>query len=292
METPLVIRGRRIAESDIVFIRSIIERHQTQGRKFIAQELCRLWNWKQSNGMAKAMACSELLLRLERAGHVVLPPRKKGPGSGPRRRHPIQIPFHSQSSIDTSLQELGSVEIKMVRGTPWESLYKGLIAAYHYLGYRQTVGEHLKYIAFHQDRPLACLGWGAAAWKVARRDHFIGWSSTHRDRNIPLIVQNTRFLILPWVQVPHLASHLLGRMARLLPQDWQRVYQHRIVLLETFVDITQFKGTCYRAANWIHVGFTQGRGRWDTAHRHSVPIKAVFLYPLVKDFREVLTHLD
>src|SRR4030043_394222 len=165
METPLVIRGRRIAESDIVFIRSIIERHQTQGREFIAQELCRLWDWKQSNGMAKTMACSELLLRLERAGHVVLPPRKKGPGSGPRRRHPIQIPFHNQSPIEVSLREIGCIEIRMVRGPP------------------------------------------------------------ARDRNIPLIVQNTRFLILPWVHVPHLASHLLGKMVKLLPQDWQKIYQ-------------------------------------------------------------------
>jgi len=292
MDTTLVIRGRRVAESDIIFIRSIIERHRSEGRKFISQEICRLWDWKQSNGMAKIMACSELLLRLERAGYVDLPPRKKGPGSGPRHHRPIPIPLHDQSPFKASFQEIGPIEIKKVRSTSWEPLYKGLIAAYHYLGYRQTVGEHLKYMAFHQDRPLACIGWGGAAWKVASRDHFIGWTPAHRDRNIPFVVQNTRFLILPWVEVPHLASHLLGKMAKILPQDWQKIYHHPIVLLETFVDTLRFKGTCYRAANWVHVGFTQGRGRWDSAHRHSLPIKAVFLYPLVKGFREVLTHLD
>jgi len=239
------------------------------------------------------MACSELLLRLERAGFVGLPARKSnGRRGGSRRRRSIQIPLHSTSPIISSFHELGSIDLVMVRATPWEPLYKGLMEAYHYLGYCQTVGEHLKYMVFHEGRPLACIGWGAAAWKVASRDRFIGWEPIHRDRNLHLLAQNVRFLILPWVQVPHLASHLLGRMAKILPQDWQRLYHHPLVLLESFVDTTRFKGTCYRAANWVQVGFTQGRGKWDTFNRYPLPPKAVYLYPLRRDFREVLTHLD
>lgn len=292
MDTQLVIRGRRITDVDITFIRSIIEKHQVEGRTFIARELCRLWDWRQRNGMLKSMACHELLLRLERAGLVELPPQKSKGRSVFRRHRPIQIPLHSCDPITASLGALSPVEIKMVRGTPWELLYKGLIHAYHYLGYCQTVGEHLKYMVFHKDRPVACIGWGAAAWKVACRDQFIGWSWADRDRNIHLIAQNNRLLILPWVQVLFLASHILGRMARIIPQDWQKIYNHPIVLLETFVDTSRFQGTCYKAANWIQAGFTQGRGKWDTYCQSPVPVKRVFLYPLVKNFREILTNHD
>lgn len=290
METSLLIRGRKINDDDLTFIRSVIQEHQRRGRTFISQELCRLWDWRQRNGQFKTMACSELLLRLEKVGLVQLPPRQH-PSRRDRRR-PIQLPLHSREPLRSALQELGSLDFQMVRGSHWEPLYKGLIHAYHYLGYCQTVGEHLKYLVFHQGRPLACLGWGAAAWKVAARDQFIGWQPAQRDRNIHLLVQNTRFLILPWVEVPHLASHLLGRMARILPKEWERVYNHPIVLLETFVDARRFAGTCYKAANWIPVGFTQGRGKWDIDHQSSAPVKTVFLYPLVKNFRDFLTSHD
>jgi len=292
METPLVIRGRTITDRDITFIRSLIETHWQKGRTFISKDLCRLWDWRQRNGMLKAMACRELLLRLERTGLVKLPARKNGYRCGARPGNDIQVPIHSQESIESSLSELLPIEIKMVRGTAWEPLYKGLVNTYHYLGYCQTVGEHLKYMAFHKGRPLACICWGAAAWKVASRDRFIGWSYEDRDSNIHLIAQNTRFLILPWVRVPHLASHLLGKMARILPHDWQKIYNHTIVLLETFVDVTRFRGVCYKAANWERIGFTTGRGKWDTHNQCSAPVKAIFLYPLVKDFREVLTSHD
>lgn len=291
METKFVIRGRRIADNDVAFVRSIIERHFTKGRTFISKELCRLWSWRQPNGNLKQMAASELLLRLERRGLVKLPPRKTCK-SGRRRKRPIPIPPHLKKPIIAPLSHLSPIEIKMVRATQWETLYKGLIEAYHYLGYCQTVGEHLKYIVFYNDRPLACIGWGQAAYKVACRDNFIGWKSSHRDRNIFLIAQNVRFLILPWVKVPYLASHILGRMAKMVPRDWQRLYNHPLVLLETFVDTLRFKGTCYKASNWIQVGLTKGRGKWDTHNQYPTSIKAVFLYPLGKDFREVLTTHD
>lgn len=290
MENALVIRGREITTNDIAVIRFVIQQHQSRGRTFISKELCRLWDWRQRNGMFKTMACSDLLLRLERTGVVELPPiQHRGRSS---RRRPIQVPLHSREPIESSLHELDALEFKMVRGSHWEPLYKGLVHAYHYLGYCQTVGEHLKYMVFHQGRPLACLSWGAAAWKVACRDQFIGWQPTDRDRNIPFVAQNTRFLILPWVRVPCLASHILGRMARILPRDWQSIYSHPIVLLETFVDRERFEGTCYKAANWMHVGFTKGRGKWDIHYRSCAPVKAVFLYPLVKNFREVLLRGD
>lgn len=292
METSLVIRGRKITNSDITFIRSTIEKHWDKGRSFISQELCRLWNWRQKNGMLKAMACREVLRKLERAQLVKLPPPKNVQCNSGRGKRPIQLPLHSKELIDDPLSDILPIEIKMVRRTEWEPLYRGLIDTYHYLGYCQTVGEHLKYIAFHEGRPLACIGWGAAAWKVAERDRFIGWSYEDRDKHIHLIAQNVRFLILPWVHVPYLASHILGKMAKILPHQWQRVYNHTIVLLETFVDISRFHGTCYKAANWIHVGLTKGRGKWDTYSQYATPVKAIFLYPLVKNFQEILTRND
>ena len=292
MDTEIIIRGRRITDSDIIFIRSVIEKYRTEGRTFIARELCRLWEWRQRNGMLKTMACHELLLRLERAGLLELPAKKSKGRSVFTSNRPVQIPLHSSEPITDCLGALNPIEIRMVRGTPWEPFYKGLIHAYHYLGYCQTVGEHLKYMVFHKDRAVACVGWGAGAWKVACRDRFIGWSWADRDRNIHLIAQNSRLLLLPWVRVPFLASHLLGRMAKIVPEDWQRVYNHPIVLLETFVDTTRFLGTCYKAANWVQAGFTQGRGKWDTHTKSPVPVKRVFLYPLVKNFREILTNHD
>lgn len=292
METLLVIRGRKITDSDIAFIRSTIEKHWDRGRSFISKELCRLWDWRQRNGMLKAMACREVLRKLERAQLVKLPPPKNVQYNNRRQKRPIQIPLHSKEPIDGPLSHVLPIEIKMVRSTEWEPLYRGLIDTYHYLGYCQTVGEHLKYIAFYDGRPLACIGWGAAAWKVASRDRFIGWSYEDRNKNIHLIAQNVRFLILPWVQIPYLASHILGKMAKILPHEWQRVYNHPIVLLETFVDTSRFHGTCYKAANWIQVGFTKGRGKWDTHSQYSTPVKAVFLYSLAKNYQEILTQND
>jgi len=292
METKLVICGQRITDDNLAFVRSVIERHFSQGRTFISNELCRLWDWRQPNDRLKQMSCSLLLLRLEQRGLVKLPPKKNGHKGGPRHKRLIQIPPHSMEPIHTSLPHLLPIQIKMVRFTQWEGLYKGLIEAYHYLGYSQTVGEHLKYIVFHNDRPLACIGFGQTAWKVACRDDFIGWRPTQRERNIQSIAQNTRFLILPWVKVPYLASHILGKISRIISKDWQRFYGHEIVLLETFVDMERFKGTCYKASNWTYVGSTKGRGKWDTYHRCLVPVKAVFVYPLTKDFREVLATDD
>ena len=178
----------------------------------------------------------------------------------------------------------------MVRGSELKPLFNGFIETYHYLGYCQIVGAHLKYIAFAQERPLACLSFGSAAWKVSCRDQFIGWKPEIRSKNLHLIINNTRFLILPWVKVSYLASHLLSLLAKIIPSDWQRVYGYSPVLLETFVDKERFVGTSYKAANRIKVGTTSGRGKYDRCNKKNKPVKIVFLYPLNRYFRETLNR--
>jgi hypothetical protein len=190
------------------------------------------------------------------------------------------------------LTELGALEIRLVRRTEAEALFAALLQAHHYLGYSRPVGAHLKYLVYAQDRPVACLAWSSAPRHLGPRDRFIGWSPEVRRRHLHLIAYNTRFLILPWARVPHLASHLLGRMARQLSADWQAVYQHPIYLLETFIDPARFAGTCYRAANWILLGQTTGRGHNARTSRCDQPRKELWVYPLGPDFRSQLTRAD
>jgi hypothetical protein len=190
--------------------------------------------------------------------------------------------------VRTNLRDLGALELRQVRRSADERLFGGLIAEHHYLGYTQPVGEHLKYLVYAGERPVACFAWSSAPRHLGPRDRFIGWPAATRRRNLRLVVYNSRFLILPWVKVPHLASHLLGRMARLLPAEWARVYGHPVYFAETFTDPARFRGTCYRAANWIWLGQTTGRGKADLLHRANRPVKDVWGYPLVKDFRERL----
>jgi hypothetical protein len=190
--------------------------------------------------------------------------------------------------IRASLRQLQPIEIQPVRRTPEEALFNSLMEQYHYLGYEQPVGEHLKYVVWAHGRPIACLAWSSAPRHLGSRDRFIGWSAEARRCNLHFLAYNTRFLILPWVEVPHLASHLLGRMAKRLSEDWERLYQHPIYFLETFVDPERFRGTCYRAANWILLGLTTGRGKDDQTNRRNRSLKQVLGYPLTPRFRELL----
>jgi len=289
MEQDLVIRGRQVTSQDIDLIRSLIDQHQEQGRTFISRELCRIWNWQQPNGALKDMACRELLRRLDQKGLIHLPVKKIDVNRRRKRLslHPLSPDIHP---LTGKLKEFLPIELKMVRGSPEEALHNSLISRYHYLGYGQIVGPHLKYLAYIQERPIACLSWGAAAWKVSCRDQFIGWSPCARSKNLSLIVNNTRFLILPWVRIPYLASHLLSQNIKMLASDWYRWYHYAPVLLETFVDTERFSGTSYRAANWLWVGRTQGRGKNDRDHRKGLPVKEVFVYSMKKTFREILNH--
>jgi len=289
MEQKLIIRGRPITPHDLDLIRSVVHQYWQQGRTFISKELCRLWHWHQPNGALKDMACRELLRRLEQKGLIPLPLKKI---QIDRRQKPLPLNVlpHETHPLTGKLKEFLPIDLKMVRGSPQEALYNRLIQQYHYLGYCQIVGPYLKYLAYIQGDPIACLSWGAAAWKVACRDQFIGWSPSTRSKNLFLIVNNTRFLILPWVRIPYLASHLLSQNIKVLASDWYRQYHYRPVLLETFVETERFSGTSYRAANWLWVGRTQGRGKNDRDHQQNLPIKELFIYSLKKEFREILNH--
>lgn len=224
-------------------------------------------------------------MRLEREDYIVLPPRKSTPRNPFLHRKPPEPVVVDESPLERSIKELFPITLQQVRRTPFEKLFNGLIAQYHYLGYTQPVGEHLKYLVFSHDRPIACLAWSSAPWHLGCRDHFIGWGPAVRKKNLHLLAYNSRFLILSWVRVPHLASHLLAKSAKVLSSDWQRIYHHPIYWLETFVDTERFKGTCYQAANWILLGKTTGRGKNDQTNKVNRSIKYVYGYPLTQDFR-------
>ena len=251
--------------------------------------LARAWNMVQPNGALRDMVCRSMLLALERAGHLQLPPKRCFPPNPLAVRiKPQADPTLAGAPIERSLSQLGALEIRLVRRTESEDLFGRLMQSFHYLGYIQPVGEHLKYMVYSQDQPIACLAWSSAPRHLKPRDTWIGWSPEERKRNVRLIAYNTRFLILPWVRVPHLASHLLSQMARRISDDWQRVYAHPIHLLETFIDPQRFKGTCYRAANWRYLGLTTGRGVRDRTYRANRSLKELWVYPLGKHFRRHL----
>lgn len=281
-----IIRGRRIDKNELEYIRKTISRHWDKGRTAISRILCEHWDWRQRNGFLKDRACRVLLLTLERKGLLSLPPPKNHGGGIPRRRIVCDIDIDT-SPIEAPLSHFQRLTFTMVRFGAEEKLWDYLVHCYHYLGRSSIVGAYLKYLAYLDGRPVACLGWGSAAWKVACRDHFIGWDPPTREAHLDKVVNNTRFLILPWVHVPNLASRLLAKNTKLLVRDWSHYYRTSLALLETFVEKDRFQGTCYKAANWIHVGFTKGRGKYDQ-HTYSKPIKAVFVYPLRHNFREML----
>jgi len=282
-------RGRTLSHEDIGFIRELIRQHPQASRRQLSRLLCEAWDWRQANGALRDMVCRSMMLALHRAGHIELPAKKCSPPNPlARRSKPATDILLDQSPIVEALRGLRPLEIRLVRRTGWEALFNGLIERDHYLGYVQPVGEHLKYMVFAQDRPVACLVWSSAPWHLGPRDRLIGWSPPVRRRNLHLLACNTRFLILDWVRVPHLASHILGRMARGLSGDWQEAYGHRIHYLETFVDRERFAGTCYRAANWMYVGQTTGRWREDKKGESGRHIKDVLGYPLSEDFRRQL----
>ena len=244
----------------------------------------------QPNGQPKDMVCRGLMLGLHRAGYIELPQVKAYPHNPLAKRPAVGGIDIDRSELLVSLSELGDLRFIQVRRTPMERLFNGLIAQHHYLGYTQPVGEHLKYLIYAGQRPVGCFAFSSAARHLGPRDRYIGWSAKARRRNIMYLAYNSRYLIMPWVQVKHLASHLLGRMLRMLSDEWQRVYGHPVVYAETFVDPSRYRGTCYRASNWVYLGQTTGRGKDDQTGKANRPLKDVYGYALVKDFREILSR--
>ncbi len=285
MEALLTYRGKRITEEDVIFIRGLICQNPGDSRWRLSHKLCQAWNWRQTNGALREMVCRGLMLALERAGYIELPTKKQNPLNPLVQREKPPVAVIDPRPIESPLSSILPLEIHQVRRTPFEKLCNSLIEQYHYLGYCQPVGEHLKYLVFTGQRPVACLIYSSAPRHIGCRDRFIGWPVTIRRPNLHLIVYQSRFLILPWVRVPHLASHLLGQMAKRLSTDWQRVYQHPVYFQETFVDLERFQGTCYKAANWLYLGKTTGRGKNDQTYKPNRSIKAVWGYPLCSDFR-------
>lgn len=284
----MTIQGRSITSFDIQRIQRFMDENPHWHRTKLSQELCRVWNWKAPNGQYKDMACRGILLKLEKQGFLTLPPRRTQANNALRNRLIRPVP-HQQSPIHTSLKTLLPLHIERVQKDEHKALFHTLLALYHYLGYCRTAGKNVKYLVFDRNaNPLACILFGSPAWKVAPRDSFISWDIQTRKQYLHLIANNLRFLILPWVRVPHLASHILGRIAHRVSDDWMHKYGHPICLLETFVECERFKGTCYRAANWQLVGQTKGRTRNDRYNTIRVPIKDIYLYPLIPNFRESL----
>lgn len=282
-------RGQEIDSGQIAFLREFIREHPASSRWKLSRQLCEALGWKQANGALRDVVCRGLLLMLERAGQIELPLVRRqirGQCRTGRPRPPAML--IDTTPVEASLKQLVPIEMQQVRRTADEPLFNSLMESHHYLGYEQPVGEHLKYLVWAQGRPIACLAWSSAPRHLASRDRYIGWSAEARRRNIRFLAYNTRFLILPWVAVPHLASHILSRIARQLSQDWEDLYQHPIYFLETFVDPERFRGTCYRAANWVVLGRTTGRGKDDHTNRPNRSRKEVLGYPLTPRFRELL----
>lgn len=290
MERGRIIQGRTVSAEDVEAIGALIGAHPTWHRTRLSQELCRRWGWVAANGQCKDMAARSLLRKLDAEGLISLPVPVCSANNAFRHR-PDTTLCVDESPIEAALAALLPLQLSPVHGEGEQRLFRALLQRYHYLGYRGPVGENLKYLLYdRQGRVLSCVLFGAAAWTMACRDRFIGWERAERERHLALLANNMRFLIVPWVRVRHLASHILGRIARRIRCDWQSKYGHSVVLLETYVEQHRFAGTCYRAANWRCVGETRGRSRNDRRKRLRVPVKSVWLYPLTRDFRRQLTQ--
>jgi hypothetical protein len=291
MPVDLRYRGRTVTAEDIVFIRRFIAENPSMSRRKLSAKLCEAWQWKQANGALCDMVCRGLLLMLHRTGEIELPATRQTSLNPFVQRNKPQPVLIDTSALNGGLTDIRPISLQQVRRTSDEPLFNSLMEQHHYLGYEQPVGEHLKYLVWAQGRPIACMAWSSAPRHLGSRDRYIGWSADARRRNIRFIAYNTRFLILPWVRVPHLASHILGRVAAALSADWERMYSHPVYFAETFIDPGRFRGTCYRAANWVLMGRTTGRGKASNSYIPNRSIKEVLGYPLTPRFRELLSQL-
>lgn len=290
MHEGIACQGRLISAAELGWLQDWVDDHRQWSRHRLAIGLCRQWQWISPAGRLKNFAARSFLMKLEQRGLISLPPvRESMRRLSWLKSFGARIDFIPEP-VTASIEDLLPVDVTLCStGSHEESLFRSYLETHHYLGFRKTVGENLGYLVRdRQGRDLACLLFGSAAWKVEVRDRWIGWTDETRKKNLNLITNNTRFLILPWVEVPHLASHVLGKILRRLSIDWQKKYGHPIPLVETFVEQDRFQGTCYKAANFMCVGETKGRSRQDRDQTMSVPVKCVYLYPLRKNFREAL----
>lgn len=292
MDTLLRYRGRTVNRAEVHFIRELIAAHPGASRRALSQSLCAAWNWRQPNGQMRDMICRGLMLALARAGHIELPAHKRRPPNPFTTRGRAEGFQIDDTALTTSLRELAPLSFRSVRRTPEERCFNALLQRYHYLGYSQPVGEQLKFMVYAGERAVALFAWSSAARHLGPRDRYLGWCAQARRQNIQGIAYNTRYLILPWVRVPHLASHLLAQMTRQLSAHWQSAYGHPVYFAETFIDPTRYRGTCYRAANWVSLGTTQGRGKADQTHRPNRTLKEVLGLALSKHFREQLLRVN
>lgn len=279
------IRGRQINDEDIVFIHQIVKKHFHRGRKYISRQLCHKWQWYQSSGQTKDRACRDILLFLEKKNLIKLPAPINSAYNEKRRVKKISL---EENFFSATVKKYPELKLQIVNTQQESIFWNRIIHSYHYQGHKLIVGKYLKYIAYINNNPIACLGWGSAAWSLQGRDKWIGWSKEEKDKNLCRIVNNIRFLILPWVKIKYLASYLLGLSVKRVPLDWHKCYGHPIYLLETFVEKERFTGTCYRAANWIYLGETKGSAKRGSNHDYHGNIKKIFVYPLVKSFRRKL----
>jgi hypothetical protein len=289
--SPVIYRGRSFTETELALIRQLIAAHPHHCRAELSRRLCQALAWFSPGGRLKEMSARVAMLQMERDGLITLPKA--------RQRHGNHCRYQVQTGEDEPPPPM-----PVVSADQWEDLrlepvvkatsrrWNDAIARYHYLGYRKLPGAQLRYFACSGDQVLALMGFSAAAWKVAPRDTFIGWPHPVRQRNLHRVIQNSRFLILPWIRSPNLASCLLAMARRVLPRHWEQRYGYRPVLIETFVELGRFQGTCYRADNWLYLGNTKGRGRYDRHTRAELPPKAIFVVPLTADFRRVLNAVS
>jgi hypothetical protein len=286
---PVTFCGRTFTEQEMELMCVVAHDYAGLGVTEIARTVCELLEWKRPNGGLKNHECRQLLERLQAEGVLRLPALRKLGGRGSRRVD-VSQPRGEPEAVECAARECEPLELALVEGEGESRLWRELMERYHYLGCRVPFGAHLRYWVRNRQRELACLLWTSPAWKMKPRDVWIGWSDEQRQRNLQWIVNNGRFLILPWVRVKGLASKILALSARQLPQNWQSHYGHRPLLLETLVDADRFRGTCYRAANWIYVGQTTGRGRMDREHKaDDQAIKNIYVYPLVRDAKHRLS---
>ena len=279
--------GRDFSQQDLALIRQLLSENPSTTRAELSRLTCKALHWYKIDGGLKEMSCRVAMLRMQDDGHIKLPP--------PRHRHrpantvqltPATAP---KPEINKPVHELPPVQLCIVKGSQQSRIWNEYIHRYHYLGYKPLPGAQLRYFVISDDQIIALLGFGASAWQCAPRDKYIGWTHEQRKKKLQYIVNNARFLILPWVKSKNLASKILSLASQRLARDWQDRYEYSPVLLETFVEKNRFTGTCYKAANWQLVGQTKGRGKLGPAGKISVPIKDLWLYPLERNFRHVLT---